>query len=180
MSNFNATDLRRHRQNTIRNPKAWVELDFEMISDNLGIEINQNMSPAVVRLAIEGRFNEMSGADYGKVPDEVIEYLANLNALGKFSIEYNLKNNSTKLYPFKLVKEDKTTLSLSPIGTTFSRFEELVDQNLGLNTYCEESGARIIFGEDKVIIQCDLFYPWPEKQLTQIIKSFDVYATPAN
>lgn len=173
---MNANDLLRHRRSALKNPKAWVELDFQMVSDSLEVEINHNMSPTVVRMVIEGRFNEMSQADYCKIPEDVIEYLANLNTLGKFSIQYSLKSNSVTLYPFKLVKEDKTTVSLSPIGTTFSRFEELVDQNLGLNTYCEEQGAKISFHSDKVVIQCSLFYPWPEKQLSQIIRSFDVYA----
>ena len=173
---MNAADVRRHKLSIINQPKAWVELDFEKVSDALGIEINHRMSPSIVRLTIEGRFNEMSSDDYAKIPHDVIEYLSVLNTLGKFEIQHSLLTNATKLYPFRLIKEGKNEISLSPIGTTIARFEELVDSNIGLSTYCEESCASIHFGGDKVVISCADFYPWTERQLIDIFRSFDVYA----
>ena len=55
-----AEQAKRHRESIMSNPTGWANIDFEILSNDLMIEINHEMSPIVVRRVIEGRLAEMS------------------------------------------------------------------------------------------------------------------------
>lgn len=170
----NATDIRRYHASYAH--KEWANIDFTTISEALEIEINRAMSPPIVQSVIEGRFDEMSVAEFNKIPENVLLSLSSLKTLGKFEITHQRTTQTNHLHPFRLVKESKHTVSLSPIVATLSRFSELIDTNIGLNTFLAEYGGTVKFLDDRVQITCIDFYPWTEKNLTDIFKSFDAYA----
>jgi hypothetical protein len=171
-----AEDAKRHRESIIRNPTGWANIDFERLSKDLCIEINHEMSPIIVRRVIEGRLAEMSVKEYDSVPFETWDYLASIKALGKFEAIHKTYNRST-LFPMKLKKLSKDTLSISPVGSSVLSMFDTLSENDAWGVMHKTIDANVVLDQGGITIKSRSFYPWNEKQLVEVFRAIDKAST---
>lgn len=167
-----AEQAKRHRESIKANPTGWANIDFEILSNDLMIEINHEMSPIVVRRVIEGRLAEMSVKEYDRVPHETWNYLESIQALGKFEVVHKTHNRDT-LFPLKLKKLGKDMLSISPVGSSVLSLFDTLDNNHLWENMRDCSEATVFLEADQIVVKSRNFYPWNEKQLIEIFQAID-------
>lgn len=59
--------------------KKWLVVDYEIVSDALGIEINPEMSPLVVRRLLDSSLSKLEDDKKMKLPDLVWEFVKSIN-----------------------------------------------------------------------------------------------------
>lgn len=171
-----AEEARKHRESIMQNPKGWANIDFERLSGDLNIELNHEMSPIIVRRVIEGRLSEMSVKEYDSVPLETWDYLEGIKALGKFEAIHKTHNRNT-LFPLRLKKTGKDTLSISPIGSSVPSMFDTLSENTSWEAMKGIIGAELSLEPGHITIRSRSFYPWSEKQLIEIFHAIDRSST---
>lgn len=167
-----ASDVKRHRQSVARNMEGWAALDFERLSDDLGVEINSEMSPIIVRRVIEGRLAEMSITEHDVVPEETWEYLASIDLLGKFE-KLHLKVDRDTLFPMKVKKLGRDVVSLSPVGSTLSSLYTSLLHNPSWLVFSQTTDATVACEATQVVLRSRAFYSWTERALCEVFRGWD-------
>lgn len=148
---------------------TWLAVDYELVSEALDIEINNEMSPMVTRVVLSDRLQNMTIDEREKIPQFIWDFVQSMD------VNAAPLNTQPDFDPYAVQQgDDLETIKIIPLGSSVSGFMNQIRNRVKWVVWMEGQQVSISHEEGNVYLRCHNFQYFSIDQIKKMLSSFDV------
>jgi len=154
-------------QSIQENVQAWLAVDYELVSEALDIEINNEMSPMVVKLVLSDRLQSLTIDERDKIPQFIWDFVQSMD-VGTAPL-----NAQPDFDPYSVQIHDEETIRIIPLSSSVPSFMNRIRDRVKWVVWMEEQQVSVSHEDGCILIHCANFRFFTIDQIRKMLTSFD-------